>query len=132
MKLKTLMIIKAVVCLTLGLPILLVPDFFYSLFGATLGPGGIIAAREYGASLMGNLLLTWFARNAMESLARRAIILGLCVYDAIGFVVILVAQTSGLLNPLGWSAVAIYLFFAVGYGYFLVYSPQPATQERAT
>ncbi len=122
-KFKTLMIIKAVVCLTLGLPILFVPGLFYSVFGASLGPGGTFAAREYGASLIGNLMLTWFARNAGESQARRALILGLCVYDAIGFVVTLIATVSGVLNPLGWSAVIIYLFFALGFGYFLVRSP---------
>ncbi len=123
MKFKTVMILKAVVCLALGLPILFVPGFFYGLFGASLGAGGIFAAREYGASLMGNLMVTWFARNATQSQARRAIILGLCLYDAIGFVITLIATISGVLNPLGWSAVVIYLFFALGFGYFLIKSP---------
>jgi hypothetical protein len=114
-----MMIIKAVVCLSLGVPILIAPIFLYSLFGASLNPGGVFAAREYGASLMGNLMLTWFARNAIESDARRAIVLALCVYDAIGFVVTLIAQFSGVLGPLGWLAAAIYLFFAIGFGWFL-------------
>jgi hypothetical protein len=114
------MIIKALVCLSLGLPILIAPVFLYSLFGATLNEGGVFAAREYGASLIGNLMLTWFGRNAGESDARRAIILGLCVYDAIGFVITLIAQFSGVLGPLGWFAAVIYLFFAVGFGYFLL------------
>lgn len=120
MKFQTLMIIKAVVCLFLGVPILLATAFTYSLFGASLNPAGVFAAREYGASLIGNLLLTWFARNAVESEARRAITLALCVYDAIGFVVTLIAQLTGVLGPLGWFAVAIYLFFAIGFGYFLL------------
>jgi len=120
MKFQTLMIIKAVVCLVLGVPILLVPVFLYSLFGASLNPAGVFAAREYGASLIGNLMLTWFARNAVESEARRAIALALCVYDAIGFVVTLVAQFTGVLGPLGWFAALIYLFFAIGFGYFLM------------
>jgi hypothetical protein len=119
-KFKTLMIIKAVVCLGLGVPILLMPVFLYSLFGASLNPGGVFAAREYGASLIGNLMLTWFARNTIESEPRRAIALALCVYDAIGFVVTLIAQFSGVLGPLGWFAAAIYLFFAIGFGYFLM------------
>lgn len=120
MKFKTLMIIKALVCLVLGLPILIVPVFLYSLFGAELNPGGVFAAREYGASLIGNLMLTWVAREADESKARRAIILGLTVYDAIGFVVTLIALLSGVLGPLGWFAAAIYLFFTLGFGYFLL------------
>ena len=119
MTFRTMMIIKAVVCLSLGVPIPIAPIFLYSLFGASLNAGGVFAAREYGASLIGNLMLTWFARNAVESDARRAIALALCVYDAIGFVVTLMAQFSGVLGPLGWFAAAIYLFFAIGFGWFL-------------
>jgi len=120
MRIKVLMIIKAVVCLSLGVPILVAPVFLYSLFGASLNAGGIFAAREYGASLIGNLMVTWFASKAAESEARRAIILGLCVYDAIGFAVTLIALLTGALGPLGWFAAAIYLFFALGFGYFLL------------
>ncbi len=125
MKFTTLMIIKAAVCLVLGALILVVPDFVYSLFGTSLTPGGVFAAREYGASLIGNLMVAWFARNAQESEARRAVILGLCVYDAIGVLVTLIALLSGVLNALGWAIVVIYLFFAVGFGYFYVKSPKP-------
>ena len=131
MRFKILMIIKAVVCLSLGTLILLVPEFTYGLFGITLTPGGTFPAREYGAALIGTLLITWFARNSSESDSLRAIILGLCVYDAIGFVVTLIAQLSGLLNVLGWSVVVLYLFFAVGFGYFLVKSPNPVTKQSA-
>ena len=120
MKFQTLMIIKAVVCLSLGVPILIAPVFLYSLFGASLTAGGVFAAREYGASLIGNLMLTWFARNAVDSEPRRAIALALCVYDAIGFVITLMAQFSGVLGPLGWFAALIYLFFAVAFGFFIM------------
>jgi len=120
MKFQTLMIIKAVVCLSLGVPILFAPVFLYSLFGASLNAGGVFAAREYGASLIGNLMLTWFARNAVDSQPRRAIALALCVYDAIGFVITLMAQFSGVLGPLGWFAALIYLFFAVAFGFFIM------------
>jgi len=120
MKLKTLLIIKAIVCLCFGIPILVVPNFVYSIFGATLAAGGVFAAREYGASLMGNLMLTWFARNSQESDARWAIVLALFVYDAIGFVVSLIAVFSGAINPLGWLVVALYLLLALGFGYFLL------------
>jgi hypothetical protein len=126
MKLKTLLIIKAIVCLCLGVPILLVPNFIYSIFGATLAAGGVFAAREYGASMMGNLMLTWFARNSQESDARWAIILALFVYDAVGVIVTLVAILSGALNPLAWLVVALYLFLALGFGYFLFSKRKPS------
>ena len=125
MKFKTLMIIKAVVCISLGLPILLVPKLFYGIFGVALAAGGIFVAREYGASLIGNLLLTWIGRNAHESDARRGIIWALCVYDAIGFIATLVFALSGTPNALVWLPVALYLFLAIAYGYFLVKPPKP-------
>jgi hypothetical protein len=119
MKFKTLMILKAIVCVFLGVPILLSPDFVYSIFGASLSIGGAFAAREYGASLIGNMLLTWYAKNAQESETRHAIILGMFAYNTIGFVITLFANLSGVLGPMGWIAFVIYLFFAVGFGYFL-------------
>ena len=125
MKLRTLLIIKAAVCLCLGIPILIFPNFIYSIFGASLTVGGVFAAREYGASMMGNLMLTWFARNSQESDARYAIILALFVYDAFGFFVTLLAIITGALNPLAWLVVALYLLLALGFGYFLLPQKKP-------
>jgi hypothetical protein len=126
MKLNTLMVIKAVVCIGLGIPLLFVPDFVYSIFGANLNDAGVFAAREYGAALTGTFLLTWFARNAGESRALRAIVLYLFVYDAIGAVVTTIGVLTGVLSPLGWLVAGLYLFFAVGYGYFWFARPVPA------
>jgi len=120
MKFKTLMVIKAVVCLGFGPLLLFLPGPLLTLLGSTFVPGAALTAREYGAALIGNLMLTWFARNAEESVVRRAIILDLFVYDAIALVATLLIQLSGGLNLLGWGIVAVYLFFTVGFGYFLL------------
>jgi len=124
MKFKNLMVIKALVCLAFGILLLAIPDKLISIFGAALGDGGMFTAREYGASLFGNLFLCWFAKNAAESDARRAIILALFVYDLIAFVMTAITVISGILNPLGWSIAIIYLFFTLGFGYFLVKPPE--------
>jgi hypothetical protein len=118
MKFSTMMIIKAIVCLGFGFLILFFPNPLYGLFGVTLGAGGLFAAREYGASLVGNLALTWYAKDADESKARRAIILALFLYDAVGVVVTVINVLNGTLNYLGWGVVAVYLFFTIGFGYF--------------
>ncbi len=119
MTFKTLMSIKAAVCLAFGLQLLFVPSFLLELLGTTVGDGGTVMARAYGAALLGTLVLTWFARNAAESEARQPILLDLLVYDAIGLVVMLVAVLSGVLNALAWGIVFVYLFFSVGSGYLL-------------
>lgn len=120
MKFKSLMIIKAVVCLGFGPLLLFLPAQLLHLLGTSYGPGAALTAREYGAALMGNLMLTWFARNAEKSVARKAIILHLFVYDGIALIFTLIIQLSGGLNILGWGIVFVYLFFTIGFGYLFV------------
>ncbi len=117
MKYKTVMLIKAVVCLAFGFLLLVLPETLLNIMGASIGPAGLFTARLYGAALTGTLLLTWTAKDAIQSKARRAIILDLFIYDAIGFVVATYNVLSGVLNWLGWGIVAVYLFFTVGFGY---------------
>lgn len=120
MKFKTLMIIKAVVCLGFGPLLLFSPGPLLHFVGTTYGAGAALTAREYGATLFGNLFLTWIGRNSEKSVARRAIIWHLFVYDAIALIATLVIQLSGGLNIFGWGIVAVYLFFTVGFGYLLL------------
>ena len=127
MKFKTLMIIKAVVCLGFGPLLLVIPRQLLNLMGAPLYAGSSLTAREYGAALMGTLLLTWLGRNAEDSVARRAIIWNLFVYDAIALVATLIIQLSGGLNILGWGIVFVYLFFTIGFGYFLIPRRNPVS-----
>lgn len=119
MRLRTLMIIKALVCLGFGPLLLFIPAQLLNFLGAAYSSGAALTAREYGAALIGNLFLTWIARNADDSVARRAIIWALFIYDVIGFIATLVIQLAGGLNAFGWGIVFVYFFFAVGFGYFL-------------
>jgi len=120
MTFRTLLIIKAVVCLVFGLLLLFAPVMLLDLLGAALNDGGTFTAREYGAALIGTLLLTWFARNVKAPDARGAILLDLLIYDCIGMVVTSVAVLSNVLNVLGWAIVVVYLFFTAGSGYLLL------------
>ncbi len=119
MTFRTLLIAKAAVCLAFGLLLLLVPVALLNLLGAELGSAGTFTAREYGAALIGALFLMWFAKDVQASDARRAILLYLLVYDAIGVIITVPAVLSGVLNWLGWSIALVYLFFALGAGYVL-------------
>ena len=125
MTFRTLLIAKAAVCLGFGLLLLLVPVALLSLLGAELGAAGTFTAREYGAALIGALFLLWFAKDVQASDARRAILLYLLVYDAIGVGITVPAVLSGVLNWLGWGIVLVYLFFALGAGYVLSQERKP-------
>jgi hypothetical protein len=120
MKFKSLMTIKAIVCLGFGPILLFFPGQLLNLLGTSFGSGAALTARLYGATLFGNLLLTWIAKKSEDCIARRAIIWDLFVYDAIGLVVTASIQFSGGLSTLGWAIVAVYLFFTIGFGYFLL------------
>ena len=126
MGLKTLMIIKAVVCLVFGIILLFLPGWILGLLGSTYGPGAALTAREYGAALIGVLILTWFGRNSEDSTARRAIIADLFVYDGVAFIAMLILQLSGAMNAIGWGVVFIYLFFTVTFGYYMFPKKKPA------
>jgi hypothetical protein len=128
---RTLLIIKAAVCLAFGLFLLLAPTTLLNLLGAELSGGGTFAAREYGAALIGTLLLTWFAKDVKAADARGAILIDLLIYDLIGVVVTFSVTVSGVLNVLGWSIVVVYLFFTVGSGYLLM-KEKPFQRARAS
>jgi hypothetical protein len=119
MKFKTMMVIKAVVCLVFFPIILFIPGQFFAFGGATLGAGGLYVARIYGATLVGNMLLSWFGRNAEEGPVRQAIVLDLFFYDLIGFIAVLVYYIKGTLNMIGLSAGLLYLLLAIGFSLFL-------------
>jgi hypothetical protein len=120
MSFRTFLIIKALVCLFFGIILLIIPAQLFGLLGGSLGDTGRFAAREYGAALIGTLLLTWFARNVKAADAKGAILLDLLVYDAIGVIITLLVVLSGTLNALGWGIVVVYLFFAVESAYLLL------------
>jgi hypothetical protein len=120
MTFRTLLIIKAVVCLVFGVFLLLAPAALLGLLGADLNDAGTFTAHEYGAALIGTLLLTWFAKDVKAADARGAILLDLLIYDFIGVVITFLVVVSGVLNVLGWAIVVVYLFFTVGSGYLLL------------
>lgn len=113
MTFRSLLLTKAVVCLIFGTLLLFFPGWLFGVLGATLGAAGLFAAREYAAAMFGTLMLTWFARGTTAADARRAILLALLVYDAIGVVITVVATLSGVLNVLGSGIVAVYAYFTV-------------------
>jgi len=122
MKLSSFLVVKAVISLVLGIAFALAPAAVMSLSGVTLDPGGTLVARYLGASLIGIGLICWLDRNA-DRAALQGITLALFIADTIGFIVALLGQLSGLTNAIGWVNVAVWLFLAVGLGYFRFLKP---------
>lgn len=112
MKLKNLFVIHAVVALVNGAGLIAAPGPYLGLFGVSVsGADALLVARLLGAALLTYCFVAWLARDADDSVARQAIVLGFFLTAVIGFVIVLIAQLSGVLNALGWLVVAIYLWF---------------------
>jgi len=118
MRLYRFLVIKAGISLVFGLSFLLIPVETISLYGVSLDPNGAYVARYFGALLIGIGFICWFARLCTGYLEIQGILLSLFIADTLGFLIALFAQLSGAFNPLGWVNVAIWLFLAVGLGYF--------------
>ncbi len=126
MKLSTMMIINAVVAAVFGVAFVLVPSQLVSLYGIEDASEILLYVGQLlGAAFVGFAVLTWSARNATDSDARRAIVLALLVSDGIGFIVALIGQLADVVNSFGWSTVAIYLLLALGFGYFQFVKQEP-------
>jgi hypothetical protein len=123
MKLNTLISIMAVLSLVWGAGFLLVPTFFWSLYGLDLDAGGVYMSRQLGVIFFTLGLLLWLARKDSSPVAQRAIVTGLFFGNAVGFVVALFGQFSAGISELGWLGAASYLLLAVGFGYYMVKTP---------
>jgi hypothetical protein len=76
----------------------------------------LLIANLLGTAFIGFGVISYQARDAADSVARRAIALGFVVGNAIGAVITILGITSGAANALGWSTVAIYALLAAGFG----------------
>jgi hypothetical protein len=118
------MLITAVVATVFGVAFLLVPDQVGSLYDVEVNELVTYVIRLLGAAFVEIGALTFLARKADDSVARRAIVLALLIGNAVGFVVALIGQINNVVGVLGWGNVVIYLILALGYAYFQFVSPE--------
>jgi hypothetical protein len=123
MKIKTLFIINAILALVYGICFVLIPAKVLLVYGVTQGASETLMGQYFGVGLIGIGLITLFARNVTDSNALQAIILALLISNIIGIIVSVIGTVSGVMNPVGWSAVIIYLFLSLGYAYFQFKKP---------
>jgi len=123
MSLSLLMTVNAIVAAVFGLAFVIAPGQTASLYGVTADAQFRYLAQLFGSALVGFAVLTWAARNATASDARKAIVLALFLSDGLGFVLALLGQLGGVVNTMGWSTVAIYLLLALGFAYFQFMKP---------
>jgi hypothetical protein len=122
MKFSTFITSAAIVAGAFGVAFVLAPGTVISYYSTESGPMLSFMGQLFGGSLFAFAVLLWSARNVTGPEARR-IVVALFVADFLGFILSLIAQLGGVVNALGWSTVGIYLFYSIGFAYFLVKKP---------
>ncbi len=118
MKLKTLLIINAIITVMFGIAFVLIPWQVYMLYGVEPSPQMNYMGKLFGAALIVFAVLSWYSRNSFNSDALKAIIFAFFAGDVIGFIITLFGQLGKVVNGLGWLNVIIYFLLAIGFGYF--------------
>jgi hypothetical protein len=120
MTVKTFFAILAVLSFLFGVGFVLAPDQVMANYGIEHSPALALLGRLFGGALLTLATILWLARDFRDEAAVRAVLVGGLVGDVVNLVVATTGTLSGTTNALGWSTVLIYLFAALGSGYFLM------------
>ena len=102
MKFKTLLTINATLAFASGNAFVLMPVQLLAQYDVSLPPMGLVIYQFWGAALIGNGMLTWFARSIKEFALQRRFALTLCIINGLSFVMAAEGQFAGANNS-GWS-----------------------------
>jgi len=119
MKLNTLLLLNAIFYLLNAVGAILLSSTILSIYGVGIGEGVELMAQYAGIGSVAIGLLAYFATKIEQSNAKRYIILSIFISDVIGVIISVIGNLKGIMSLSGWSLVIMYLFFALGYGYFL-------------
>jgi hypothetical protein len=119
MTIRTFFSILAVLSFLFGIGFVLAPGQVLANYGIEHSPALALVGRLFGGVLLTLGLILWFARDFRDEAAIRTVLIAALVGDVVNLVVATMGTLSGVSNALGWSTVLIYLFGALGSGYFL-------------
>ncbi|OGO74765.1 MAG: hypothetical protein A3K41_10765 [Chloroflexi bacterium RIFOXYD12_FULL_57_15] len=122
MKLRTFLTIVAVIALLYALGLILLPAFMATTYGMGTSASEILLARFFGVEMLVVGVINWLAKD-LTGASVRPVITGNLIGDIVGTIVALMGTLSGVMNVVGWSAVAIYLLIALGFAYFQFMAP---------
>ena len=120
MNLNKLFMVNIGVAGLFGIGFVFAPEAMLTPYGmaAETISASVIMSRLLGASNIGYAILFWFMMNAPASDTKIEVAKAVSLGFGVSCLVSIVVQMSGEIGPLGWSTVALYAIFSVGYGYF--------------
>jgi hypothetical protein len=117
MNLRTFLTIAAVIALVYALGLILMPAFMATTYGLGTSASEILLARYFGVELLVLGVIYWLAKDFTGANAR-PLITGSLIGNIVGAYFALMGTLGGVMNAVGWSAVAVYLLLALGFVYF--------------
>ncbi len=117
---NTLFLVTLIVESLFALGFIFAPGTMLGNFGVTLDTTSTILARMFGSALVGFPILLWFARKSDNMEFKKGAARSLFAYYLVSTVPLVIAETTGLMNALGWSVVGLHGIFLLWFGYFLV------------
>ena len=119
MTVRNLLIIQAIIEVGWGLTVLLLPSQVLSPAGAILTEKeGVLFARMFGVAIISLGWLSWSARAAATSDLWPVLLSTFLFFQLLLFIVLLIAQVTGVRTAWGWSVVGLHFLLAAGFGYF--------------
>jgi hypothetical protein len=103
-----------------GVAFIIAPDQVASVYGLQTFAAVALVSRLFGGALVAWGAILWLAKSFRDEAAVRAVLISTAVAEAISLCFVIQSTMAGTMNAMGWVAVMIYLFGAVGCGYFLI------------
>ena len=120
MTIRMFFTILAVLSFLFGIGFVLAPDQVLANYGIQPSPALALLGRLFGGVLLTLGVILWLARDFRDEAAVRAVLAANVIGSCANLAVSIMGNLAGTTNALGWSTVLIYLFAAVGSGYFLM------------
>jgi hypothetical protein len=119
MTIRVFLSIIAILGIVHGIAFIIAPERVAASYGLVVSPSSVLTARLFGGALLAWCTILWAARSFRDEGAVRSVLVATCFAEAVSLVVVIAATLVGTMNAMGWVAVAIYLFGAVGCVYFI-------------
>lgn len=130
MRLKTFMVVNAIVAVIVGLLLIFIPSAIMRMFGMTPDQGMDLDGQLFGSELILMGLVAWFARDISELKYERRIYAAFTIANLISLVISIVGVASRNFNAVGWIAILAYLCLTVGYGIGWLSQPRQVTPAQ--
>jgi hypothetical protein len=121
MKLSAFAIIITVLAIGFGLAFVFIPVRLMAFYNISLGGGGVLMARYFGAANLFIGMIFWsYSSVSPSAKSWPKLLLYSLVYDILQLAITVKAQLNNQSNTMGWTTVALFALLAIGSAYFMV------------